>query len=160
MVKGSDIIKRKLFLFPVLFQVKLLLTKIIDRHPHYLEGELVRIKEKSPDRVAFPKGVNPAVGGLELAHLSYPKQLEFKQHLILESLRKYHPRDYIKYKVKKTISAPNAWHYRNKAQYQIEFNKGKSKLGLYAPNSRRLIDLPEMPTQTKETQKQSVKLKS
>ncbi len=40
--------------------------------------------------MAFPKGVNPAVGGLELAHLSYPKQLEFKQHLILESLRKYH----------------------------------------------------------------------
>ncbi|TVV06596.1 23S rRNA (uracil(1939)-C(5))-methyltransferase RlmD, partial [Lactobacillus paragasseri] len=157
--EGIGYYKKKIIFIPGALPGEVVVAKIIDRHPHYLEGELVRIKEKSPDRVAFPKGVDPAVGGLELAHLSYPKQLEFKQHLILESLRKYHPRDYIKYKVKKTISAPNAWHYRNKAQYQIEFNKGKSKLGLYAPNSRRLIDLPEMPTQTKETQKTEREIK-
>jgi 23S rRNA (uracil1939-C5)-methyltransferase len=29
-----------------------------------LNGELVRIKEKSPDRVDFPEGVAPAIGGL------------------------------------------------------------------------------------------------
>lgn len=151
--EGIGYYKKKIIFIPGALPNEVVVAKIVDRHPHYLEGELVRIKEKSPDRVTFPKGVDPAVGGLELAHLSYPKQLEFKQHLILESLRKYHPRDYIKYKVKKTIPAPNAWNYRNKAQYQIEFNKGKSKLGLYAPNSRHLIDLPDMPTQIKETQK-------
>ena len=157
--EGIGYYKQKIIFIPGALPNEVVVAKIINRHPHYLEGELVRIKEKSPDRINFPKGVDPTVGGLELAHLTYPKQLEFKQHLILESLRKYHPRDYMKYKVKKTIPAPNIWNYRNKAQYQIEFNKGKSKLGLYAPNSHRLIDLPEMPTQTKETQ-QSVKLKS
>ncbi len=126
--EGIGYYKKKIIFIPGALPNEVVVAKIVDRHPHYLEGELVRIKEKSPDRVTFPKGVDPAVGGLELAHLSYPKQLEFKQHLILESLRKYHPRDYIKYKVKKTIPAPNAWNYRNKAQYQIEFNKGRVNL--------------------------------
>ena len=99
--EGIGYYKKKIIFIPGALPGEVVVAKIIDRHPHYLEGELVRIKEKSPDRVAFPKGVDPAVGGLELAHLSYPKQLEFKQHLILESLRKYHPRDYIKYKVKR-----------------------------------------------------------
>src|SRR5699024_11434735 len=76
--------KKKIIFIPGALPNEIVVAKIVDRHPHYLEGELVRIKEKSPDRVTFPKGVDPAVGGLELAHLSYLKQLEFKQHLILE----------------------------------------------------------------------------
>ena len=94
--EGIGYYKKKIIFIPGALPNEIVVAKIVDRHPHYLEGELVRIKEKSPDRVTFPKGVDPAVGGLELAHLSYLKQLEFKQHLILESLRKYHPRDYIK----------------------------------------------------------------
>ena len=47
-------------------------------------------------------------------------------------------------KLSKTIPAPNPWHYRNKAQYQIENLHGKTKLGLFAPNSHRLIDLPKV----------------
>lgn len=76
---------------------------------------------------------------------------------MLESLRKYHPRNYNKYKVKNTIAAPDPWHYRNKAQYQIEKDHGQLKLGLFAPNSHRLIDLPKMPTQSEDTQKRNVK---
>lgn len=151
--EGIGYYKKKIIFIPGALPDEVVVAKITKRFPHYLEGELVRIKEKSPDRVTFPKGVDPRVGGLELAHLSYPKQLEFKKHLILESLRKFHPRNYQKIKVKNTLPAPEEWHYRNKAQYQIEFLKGKSKLGLYAPNSRDLIDLPEMPTQSKATQK-------
>lgn len=78
---------------------------------------------------------------------------------MLESLRKYHPRNYNKYKVKNTIAAPDPWHYRNKAQYQIEKDHGQLKLGLFAPNSHRLIDLPKMPTQSEDTQKTERKIK-
>lgn len=157
--EGIGYYKKKIIFIPNALPNEVVVAKITATHPHYLEGELIRIKEKSPDRLALPKNVNKETGGLELAHLSYPKQLEFKQHLILDALRKYHPRNYAKIKVKKTLAAPDQWHYRNKAQYQIEFNKGKTKLGLYAPNSHNLIDLPEMPTQSKDTQKTEREIK-
>ena len=157
--EGIGYYKKKIIFIPGALPDEVVVAKIVKSYPHYLQGELVHIKEKSPDRVAFPEGVDPEIGGLELAHLSYEKQLEFKRNNMLESLRKYHPRNYAKYKVKKTIPAPDEWHYRNKAQYQIENVHGKTKLGLFAPNSHRLIDLPKMPTQSEDTQKTEREIK-
>ena len=157
--EGIGYYKKKIIFIPGALPGEVVVAKIVKSYPHYIEGELVRIKEKSPDRVDFPEGVDPEIGGLELAHLSYDKQLEFKRNNMLESLKKYHPRGYGKYKVKKTIPAPDPWHYRNKAQYQIENVHGKTKLGLFAPNSHRLIDLPKMPTQSEDTQKAEREIK-
>ncbi len=157
--EGIGYYKKKIIFIPNALPNEVVVARITKSYPHYLEGELVRIKEKSPDRVALPKGVDPEIGGLELAHLDYKAQLDFKKHLILEALRKYHPRNFNKIKVKNTLPAPEIWHYRNKAQYQIEFNKGKTKLGLYAPNSHRLIDAEVMPTQSKDTQLVERKIK-
>ncbi|MGN1272105.1 MAG: 23S rRNA (uracil(1939)-C(5))-methyltransferase RlmD [Lactobacillus sp.] len=157
--EGIGYYKKKIIFIPGALPDEVVVAKIVKSYPHYIEGELVRIKEKSPDRVDFPEGVDPEIGGLELAHLSYDKQLEFKRNNMLESLKKYHPRGYNKYKVKKTIPAPDPWHYRNKAQYQIENSHGKTKLGLFAPNSHRLIDLPKMPTQSEDTQKTEREIK-
>ena len=156
---GIGYYKKKIIFIPGALPGEVVVAKIVKSYPHDIEGELVRIKEKSPDRVDFPEGVDPEIGGLELSHLSYDKQLEFKRNIMLESLKKYHPRGYAKYKVKKTIPAPDPWHYRNKAQYQIESVHGKTKLGLFAPNSHRLIDLPKMPTQNEDTQKTEREIK-
>lgn len=157
--EGIGYYKKKIIFIPGALPDEVVVAKIVKSYPHYIQGELVRIKEKSPDRIDFPEGVDPEIGGLELVHLSYDKQLEFKKNNMLESLRKYHPRNYNKYKVKNTIAAPDPWHYRNKAQYQIEKDHGQLKLGLFAPNSHRLIDLPKMPTQSEDTQKTERKIK-
>ena len=157
--EGIGYYKKKIIFIPGALPDEVVVAKIVKSYPHYIQGELVRIKEKSPDRVDFPEGVDPEIGGLELVHLSYDKQLKFKKNNMLESLRKYHPRNYNKYKVKNTIAAPDPWHYRNKAQYQIEKDHGQLKLGLFAPNSHRLIDLPKMPTQSEDTQKTERKIK-
>ena len=157
--EGIGYYRKKIIFIPGALPNEVVVAKIIKEYPHYIDAELVRIKEKSPDRVPYPKGVDPAIGGLELAHLSYEKQLEFKRDNVLEALRKYHPRGYNKYKVKKTIPAPSEWHYRNKSQYQIEQDHGQTKLGLFAPNSHELYDLPVMPTQNKATQETERKIK-
>ena len=151
--EGIGYYRKKIIFIPRALPDEVVVAKIVKAYPHYIDGELVRIKEKSPDRVEFPKDVDPEIGGLELAHLKYEKQLEFKKNNVEEALRKYYPRHYSKYKVKNTIPAPDQWHYRNKASYQIERKHGKNLLGLYAPNSHRLIALPVMPTQNKDTQK-------
>ena len=158
--EGIGYYRKKIIFIPGALPSEVVVAKIIKEYPRYIDAELVRIKEKSPDRVAFPNNVDPAIGGLELAHLAYPKQLEFKRDNVLEALKKYHPRGYNKYKVKKTIPAPEEWHYRNKAQYQIEQNHGQISLGLFAPNSHQLFDLPEMPTQNKDTQETERKIKN
>lgn len=150
--EGIGYYRKKIIFIPGALPNEVVVAKIIQEYPHYIDAELVRIKEKSPDRVLFPKDVNPAIGGLELAHLSYEKQLDFKRDNVIEALQKFRPRGYSKYKVKKTIPAPDPWHYRNKAQYQIERNHGQTILGLFAPNSHELYDLPVMPTQSLETQ--------
>ncbi|MCT6827457.1 MAG: 23S rRNA (uracil(1939)-C(5))-methyltransferase RlmD [Lactobacillus helsingborgensis] len=158
--EGIGYYRKKIIFIPGALPSEVVVAKIIKEYPRYIDAELVRIKEKSPDRVAFPNNVDTAIGGLELAHLAYPKQLEFKRDNVLEALEKYHPRGYNKYKVKKTIPAPEEWHYRNKAQYQIEQNHGQISLGLFAPNSHQLFDLPEMPTQNKDTQETERKIKN
>lgn len=150
--EGIGYYRKKIIFIPGTLPGEIVVAQLTVEHPHYLEGQLVRIKSKSPDRVPFPAKVDPRIGGLELAHLAYKKQLVFKKDNVLEALKKYHPRGYAKYKVKNTLPAPSPWHYRNKAQYQIEERHGRLKLGLFAPHSHDLIDLPVMPTQNKSTQ--------
>lgn len=150
--EGIGYYRKKIIFVPGALPGEVAVVKITQRHRNYLEGSLIRLKETSPDRVALPKGANPRVGGLELAHLAYPAQLAFKTGLIKESLRKYHPRAYRQIKVQATIPADQPWYYRQKAQYQAEMIRGKLALGLYEPGSRKLIDLPQMPTQGKESQ--------
>lgn len=151
--EGIGYYRKKIIFIPGALPNEVVVAEISAAYAHYLEGKLIRIKQRSPYRVAFPAKVDPRIGGLELAHLAYEKQLVFKRDNVLEALRHYHPRAYAKYKVKKTIPAPQQWHYRNKAQYQIENEHGQLKLGLFAPNSRHLLDLPVMPTQSQDTQK-------
>ncbi|MGO2722724.1 MAG: 23S rRNA (uracil(1939)-C(5))-methyltransferase RlmD [Lactobacillus sp.] len=150
--EGIGYYKKKIIFIPKALPEEVVVAKITAEYPRYLEGELVRIKEKSPQRVPFPKNVNPAVGGLELAHLSYPAQLAYKKDNLVEALNRYRPRGYQKYKIKATIAAPTEWGYRNKASYQLEQDHKQTKLGLYAPNSHDLLDLPVMPTQSDATQ--------
>lgn len=151
--EGIGYYKKKIMFIPGALPGEVVIAKITKDHPKYLIGELIRVKDASPDRVAFPKHVDSTVGGLELAHLAYPKQLEFKKDIILQSLEKFKPRNYTKYKVKNTIAAPEEWHYRAKASYQVERRGKQIVMGLYRPNSHDLIDLPEMPTQSELTQK-------
>lgn len=157
--EGIGYYRKKIIFIPGALPQEVVVARITREHSHYLEGRLIRIKEKSPDRVAFPDKVPSDIGGLELAHLAYDKQLEFKRANVLEALKKYHPRGYAKYKVKRTIPAPAQWHYRNKAQYQIEKEHGRVKLGLFTPRSHHLVDLPLMPTQSKDTQQTEREIK-
>lgn len=99
--EGIGYYRKKIIFIPGALPAEVVVAKIIKEYPRYIDAELVRIKEKSPNRVSFPAKVNPAIGGLELAHLAYPKQLEFKRDNVLEALKKFHPRGYSKYKVKK-----------------------------------------------------------
>ena len=151
--EGIGYYKKKIIFIPGALPGEVVVAKIVKDYPHYLQGELVRIKEKSPDRVKFPKDVNPEIGGLELAHLAYDKQLEFKKDNVVEALKKYHPRGYAKYKIKNTIPAPDQWHYRNKAQYPVGYDRvGNLVVGFYAGRTHDIIANTDCPLGPPENQ--------
>lgn len=151
--EGVGYYRKKITFIPGALPGETVVARITKRQPRYLEAELVRIKEKSPDRLPFPKGVDPKVGGLELAVLPYEKQLLFKQHMVQEALARFQPERWRQIKVQPTLPAPHIWHYRNKAQYQVAFDRGRVKAGLYEPSSHRVVDLNIMPTQSELSQK-------
>lgn len=151
--EGLGYYQKKIIFIPGALPGEVVVARITKRRPHYLEGELVRIKEKSPDRLLFPKGVDPKVGGLELACLPYEKQLVFKQQMVQEALARFKPQHWRHIKVQPTLPAPQIWHYRNKAQYQLAFDHGRVKAGLYELHSHSVVDLPVMPTQSELSQK-------
>ena len=125
-------------------------AKITESNRNYAKAKLLEIIEKSSQRV------DPAdhydVGGIELEHLNYDAQLDFKRDVILQALEKFKPRGYEKIELRKTIGMADPYHYRNKAAFQVRMTKtGKLIAGLYKPESPHLVDLPTFETQRKLT---------
>ena len=145
--EGIGYYKRKIIFIPGALPHEDVLVRVVLEKQKYLEGELVRVKKKSKDQVKPVDHYD--VGGIELEHLAYPAQLKFKRDVIKQSLKKYRPKDYPDYQIKKTLGMDEPYHYRNKLQFQIRAGKnGQVQAGLYRPNSHELVDLPTFSTQT------------
>lgn len=86
-------------------------------------------------------------------HLRYDKQLDFKQDLLQQALKKFKPAGYENYTIHPTIGMDQPSHYRAKLQFQTRSFKGQVKAGLYAENSHRLIGITDCYVQDQETQK-------
>lgn len=63
-------------------------------------------------------------------HLRYDKQLEFKDDLIGQSLKKFKPAGYENYEIRHTLGMEVPYHYRAKLQFQTRSFKGNVKAGL------------------------------
>lgn len=128
------------------------ITKATDR---FAEAQLVSIKQKSPDRVIPPCPVYENCGGCQLQHLAYSSQLDFKKDLLQQALTKFKPQNYQHYELRKTIGMAEPWHYRNKAQFQLQKNPTTNRVeaGLYKTNSHEIVPLTDCLVQEPTTQK-------
>lgn len=150
--EGIGYYKKKIVFVPNALPDEVIVAQLTQIKPKYLEAKIRQIKQKSPYRVK-PKDAYD-VGGIELAHLAYDKQLEFKRDIIIQALEKFKPQGYQKYLVKETLGMDNPYEYRNKAQFQVQKNQdGQVIAGLYKPNSHILVDLPTFCTQRPLTMK-------
>lgn len=97
---------------------------------------------KSKDRIQPVDDYANNVGGFELENLAYPKQLEFKRDVVRQSLEKYQPNGYRRFKLLPTIGMEDPTHYRNKATFQIRKDAdGNTIAGLYKARSHDVVDL-------------------
>ncbi|WP_159721134.1 23S rRNA (uracil(1939)-C(5))-methyltransferase RlmD [Enterococcus sp. CSURQ0835] len=130
-------------------------AKITNVTERFAEARLVTIKQPSPDRVVPPCPVYDICGGCQLQHLAYARQLDFKKDLLAQALEKFKPQNYQHYELRKTIGMEEPWHYRNKAQFQLQKNPTTQQVeaGLYRPNSHEIVPLTDCLVQEPATQK-------
>ena len=150
---GIGYYKHKVCFVPGALPGEVVVAEVTHVHPRFLEAKIHRLRKKSKHRVTPRDPYADVAGGFELENLAYPQQLAFKRQVILDSLEKFKPYGYRNYEVRKTIAAPEEYHYRNKAQFQVRMVDGHVAAGLYKPNSHDLVDLRECAVQMPRTMK-------
>ena len=150
---GIGYYKHKVCFVPGALPGEVVVAEVTHVHPRFLEAKIHRLRKKSKHRVTPRDPYADVAGGFELENLAYPQQLTFKRQVILDSLEKFKPYGYRNYEVRKTIAAPEEYHYRNKAQFQVRMVDGHVAAGLYKPNSHDLVDMRECAVQMPRTMK-------
>ena len=98
-----------------------------------IEGNIVKIKEKSKYRVTPKCPYYNKCGGCQIQHMSYDGQLEFKQKSVEQVMKPFG-------KVNKIIGMKDPYYYRNKAYATYAYSKNKQIVsGFYEENSHRII---------------------
>lgn len=127
-------------------------VKITKSKKKYAEGVISKITDKSPfrvDRVCSMKYVN--CGGCQIQELGYNKQLEIKTNSVKEDIKRIGGLENIE--IKDAIGMENPFRYRNKAQFPIQKNGDKLKIGFYKKKSHDVIDMEKCVIQDEKNDK-------
>ncbi len=100
--------------------------------------EVDRILVKSKDRVKPQCPYFSVCGGCQIQHLCYEKQLEYKQKLVKETLKKVGGFDT---EVEECIASPKEYFYRNKNVFPVFFEDGHSQIGMFMENSKTCVEI-------------------
>jgi 23S rRNA (uracil1939-C5)-methyltransferase len=102
-------------------------------------ASIEEIIEPSPHRVEPPCPYFGRCGGCNFQQLSYQAQLEAKVEIIRDCLRRLGGIENVP-EIQIT-PAPNAWHYRSRAQWQ--YDAIRQRLGYFESGSRHVCDVAE-----------------
>ena len=120
-------------------EVKASITKL---KKNYGYARLVEIIKPSEDRVTSLCPVARQCGGCKLQQISYEKQLLFKKGLVEGCLTRIggFEKEDIEQKMEPVYGMEEPWHYRNKAQFPVGYDKeGKLVAGFYAGRTHSIV---------------------
>jgi 23S rRNA (uracil1939-C5)-methyltransferase len=109
--------------------------EIIEEKKNYSIGRLEKIEVPSPWRVNPPCSYFGICGGCQWQHIDYPKQVEFKKNILIETLERLGGRREIP--SIRLIPSGEPYNYRVRVQLKV---KGKA-LGYYQERSHRIVDI-------------------
>ena len=127
-------------------------ARIVKVKKQYGYARLEELLQPSPDRIEPRCPVARQCGGCQLQHLSYEKQLEYKQHKVADCLARIGGLgEGVREIMEPICGMAHPWHYRNKAQfpvgYRMEREDAKKKeagrrlaIGFYAGRTHTIID--------------------
>ncbi len=128
-------------------------VEVVSEKKGYSEGELRRIEKPSPARVEPLCPLYGECGGCNLQHIDYGAQLEWKQRILEETLRRVgklevkslygedFPAGPEAVRFEGPIASPREFNYRSRARFQ--FNGGCA--GFFAAASHRVVDMDACP---------------
>ncbi len=89
-------------------------------------------------------------GGCQLQHLKYSSQLKFKEETVKNCFKKIASLDV---KLVSTVKCDKIFEYRNKLQLPVEQSSNGAKIGFYAENSHRVVEINDCPINPNWTSK-------
>ena len=104
---------------------------ILKDKKNYIEANVSRYIQKSDERIENLCPYYEVCGGCDILHMSYKKQLEFKQNKMRNIVDKYLDKSI---KVNKIVKSGNQFEYRNKVTFQV-----KNKLGFYKNKTNDIV---------------------
>ncbi|UVF03179.1 23S rRNA (uracil(1939)-C(5))-methyltransferase RlmD [Streptococcus equinus] len=150
--EGIGFYKKTLVFVPGALKGEDIFCQITAVKRNFAQARLLTINKKSKFRVEPKCPIYQKCGGCQIMHLRYDKQLEFKDDLIGQSLKKFKPAGYENYEIRHTLGMEVPYHYRAKLQFQTRSFKGNVKAGLFEEGSHRLVDIKDCFVQDKLTQ--------
>ncbi len=115
-----------------------ILAKVTKMKKHFGFARLLKVLVPSPNRVEPVCAIARPCGGCQIQALSYDKQLEFKQQLVENNLRRIGGFQTIP--MEPIIGMEYPFGYRNKAQFPVGTDKdGYLITGFYAGRTHRII---------------------
>ena len=113
-------------------------VRIIKAKKNYAYGIMTRLETASDWRVPSACPVSGPCGGCQLCHVAYDKQLAWKQQKVKNCLERIGGLKGIE--VLPVLGMDEPWHYRNKAQYPVGYDReGRLTAGFYAGHSHRIV---------------------
>lgn len=121
-----------IFVFDALIgeKVEIEITKIKKK---IIEAKVIEILNVSPERVTSICPYFKECGGCDLLHMSYQKQLLYKENKVREIMKKF---AHIENVVENIVPNDNVFGYRNKAVFQV-----KEKIGFFGKKSNELVEI-------------------
>lgn len=130
-------------------------ARITKSKKNYGYARVEKVVAPSPFRVEPRCPVHRQCGGCQIQAMSYEKQLAYKQNKVSNHLQRiggFSP-EQIDAVMEPIVGMEEPWHYRNKAQYPVGYDKnGEPVVGFYAGRTHDIIantDCPLGPPENK-----------
>ena len=122
--------------------------KIKKSNKNYASAEILEITEPSPHRVKPFCPLHNVCGGCGWQHIDYNFQLEQKQNIVFETVKKITGKEI---EVKPVLKSPLTKEYRYKVHYPVSQTKVSKRLliGYYKKGSHELVNIKFCPIQPK-----------
>lgn len=111
--------------------------KIVEKQRNFSKGQIIKILQRSEDRIRKVCEYANECGGCALMHVNYEKQLEYKYDLLKEALVKYariNPKV-----IEKVVRNPHPFEYRNSFKLPFSMHNNTLVCGLYKPKTNYFV---------------------